>query len=128
MNSNQINIEYNFLPNIDKFYNLIKKIHIYSFFEHPEINPEEDVKHNIWPGMRSNLLHNEEKFLEFFMLELAINKFKIDVDKYYKVILYSCSTTKIIKRLLYDQGRDNLFYSVSSNLDSALLLLTIKRP
>jgi len=122
MNSSQINVEYNFLPNIDKFYNLTKKIPVFSFSEHPEINPKEDMKQNIWPGMRSNLLHKEEKFLEFFMLELAINKFKINVEKYYKVASYihvrfdKDNETDFIH---IDKGRDNLLLYLSpTNLDS----------
>ena len=85
MNGSQINVEYNFLPNIDKFYNLCKEIPLYSYFEHPHINPEEERKHSIWPGMRSCSLNNEEKFLELFMTELAINKFKINMEKYHEI-------------------------------------------
>lgn len=88
MEGSQIYIDYNFLPNVNHIYDLIKKeIPVYSFNEHPDlkINLENNSK---WPGKRSVKLNQAEKFLQFFIVETAINKFRFNISKYHYISSY----------------------------------------
>jgi len=89
MKDSQIYIDYNFLPNVNHIYNLIKQeIPFYSFKEHPNI--KENMEHNtFWPGKRSVPFNEIEKFLQFFIIETAINKFKLNINDYYDAFCYA---------------------------------------
>ena len=116
MENSQIYIDYNFLPSVNHIYNLIKKeIPLYSFSKHPDL--KESIENNeSWPGKRSAKLNEVQHFLEFFILETAIHKFKINRNR------YSHASSYVHVRLDEDNKKD--FIHQDTGVDTLLVYLS----